>query len=114
MGVNEANGAVFLVQYENQTKLALVGNWGTTGLTYPKYSDVTGKIKLPKDSFRPSAGWAWAGDWFISPEKTLLYDVDAGHMTFVEEVFEIQARLPGGQWIQMTEAYTDIVSTLME
>lgn len=58
------------VQYENQTKLALVGNWGTTGLTYPKFSDVTGKIKLPKDSFRPSAGWAWAGDWFVCPEKT--------------------------------------------
>jgi len=57
-------------QYENQTKLALVGNWGTTGLTYPKYSDVTGKIKLPKDSFRPSTGWTWAGDWFICPEKT--------------------------------------------
>lgn len=58
------------LQYENQTKLALVGNWGTTGLTYPKFSDVTGKIKLPKDSFRPSAGWAWAGDWFVCPEKT--------------------------------------------
>lgn len=60
----------WLSQYENQTKLALVGNWGTTGLTYPKYSDVTGRIKLPKDSFRPSAGWTWAGDWFICPEKT--------------------------------------------
>lgn len=58
------------LQYENQTKLALVGNWGTTGLTYPKFSDVTGKIKLPKDSFRPSAGWTWAGDWFVCPEKT--------------------------------------------
>lgn len=57
-------------QYENQTKLALVGNWGTTGLTYPKFSDITGRIKLPKDSFRPSAGWAWAGDWFVCPEKT--------------------------------------------
>lgn len=61
---------LLVLQYENQTKLALVGNWGTTGLTYPKFSDVTGKIKLPKDSFRPSAGWAWAGDWFVCPEKT--------------------------------------------
>lgn len=61
---------LLLLQYENQTKLALVGNWGTTGLTYPKFSDVTGKIKLPKDSFRPSAGWTWAGDWFVCPEKT--------------------------------------------
>ncbi|XP_041442887.1 dysferlin isoform X3 [Xenopus laevis] len=100
--------SVFAEAYENQTKLALVGNWGTTGLTYPKYSDVTGKIKLPKESFKPSSGWSWAGDWVISPEKTLLYDTDAGHMSFVEEVFENQARLPGGQWIYMTEAYSDV------
>uniref|UniRef100_A0A8C4XTP5 Dysferlin n=1 Tax=Falco tinnunculus TaxID=100819 RepID=A0A8C4XTP5_FALTI len=103
----EGKLSVFAETYENQTKLALVGNWGTTGLTYPKYSDVTGKIKLPKDSFRPSAGWTWAGDWFICPEKTLLHDVDAGHLSFVEEVFENQVRLPGGQWIHMTDAYTD-------
>uniref|UniRef100_A0A8D2LWA1 Dysferlin n=1 Tax=Varanus komodoensis TaxID=61221 RepID=A0A8D2LWA1_VARKO len=104
----EGRLSVFAETYENQTKLALVGNWGTTGLTYPKFSDVTGKIRLPKDSFRPSAGWSWAGEWFVSPEKTLLYDVDAGHMSFVEEVFENQVRLPGGQWIHMPEAYTDV------
>lgn len=61
---------LFIFQYENQTKLALVGNWGTTGLTYPKFTDITGKIKLPKASFHPSPGWTWAGEWFISPEKT--------------------------------------------
>ncbi|NWU87659.1 DYSF protein, partial [Onychorhynchus coronatus] len=104
----EGKLSVFAETYENQTKLALVGNWGTTGLTYPKYSDVTGRIRLPKDSFRPSAGWAWAGDWFICPERTLLHDVDAGHLSFVEEVFENQVRLPGGQWIHMTDAYTDV------
>uniref|UniRef100_A0A803VMJ0 Dysferlin n=1 Tax=Ficedula albicollis TaxID=59894 RepID=A0A803VMJ0_FICAL len=101
-------GILIFQEYENQTKLALVGNWGTTGLTYPKYSDVTGRIKLPKDSFRPSAGWTWAGDWFVCPEKTLLHDVDAGHLSFVEEVFENQVRLPGGQWIHMTDSYTDV------
>lgn len=58
------------LQYENQTRLALVGSWGTTGLTYPKFSDVTGRVKLPKESFKPSPGWTWAGDWYISPEKT--------------------------------------------
>lgn len=31
-------------------------------------------------------------------------------MSFVEEVFENQVRLPGGQWIHMAEAYTDVVS----
>ncbi|XP_014116615.1 PREDICTED: dysferlin isoform X6 [Pseudopodoces humilis] len=104
----EGKLSVFAETYENQTKLALVGNWGTTGLTYPKYSDVTGRIKLPKDSFRPSVGWTWAGDWFVCPEKTLLHDVDAGHLSFVEEVFENQVRLPGGQWIHMTDSYTDV------
>ncbi|XP_066574431.1 dysferlin isoform X3 [Amia ocellicauda] len=104
----EGKLSVFAETYENQTKLALVGNWGTTGLTYPKFTDVTGKIKLPKESFRASPGWAWSGDWFISPEKTLLYDVDAGHMTYMEEVFENHMRLPGGQWIGMPEGYTDV------
>ncbi|XP_046517578.1 dysferlin isoform X1 [Equus quagga] len=104
----EGKLSVFAETYENQTKLALVGNWGTTGLTYPKFSDVTGKIKLPKDSFRPSAGWAWAGEWFVCPEKTLLHDTDAGHLSFVEEVFENQTRLPGGQWIYMSDNYTDV------
>lgn len=104
----EGKLSVFAETYENQTKLALVGNWGTTGLTYPKFSDITGRIKLPKDSFRPSAGWAWAGDWFVCPEKTLLHDTDAGHLSFVEEVFENQTRLPGGQWIYMSDNYTDV------
>uniref|UniRef100_A0A3Q3X9N3 C2 domain-containing protein n=1 Tax=Mola mola TaxID=94237 RepID=A0A3Q3X9N3_MOLML len=104
----EGKLSVFAETYENQTRLALVGNWGTTGLTYPKFSDVTGRVKLPKESFRPSPGWTWAGDWFISPEKTLLVDADAGHMTFTEEVFENQLRLPGGQWIGMPEGYTDV------
>ncbi|XP_049338123.1 dysferlin isoform X2 [Astyanax mexicanus] len=105
---SEGNLSVFAETYENQTKLALVGNWGTTGLTYPKFSDVTGRISLPKESFKPSPGWSWAGDWCIQPEKTLLYDADAGHMSFVEEVFENQMRLPGGQWIGMPEGYTDV------
>ncbi|XP_018560298.1 dysferlin isoform X1 [Lates calcarifer] len=104
----EGKLSVFAETYENQTRLALVGSWGTTGLTYPKFSDVTGRVKLPKESFKPSPGWSWAGDWYISPEKTLLFDVDAGHMTFTEEVFENQMRLPGGQWIGMPEGYTDV------
>uniref|UniRef100_A0A7N6FEH0 C2 domain-containing protein n=1 Tax=Anabas testudineus TaxID=64144 RepID=A0A7N6FEH0_ANATE len=104
----EGKLSVFTETYENQTRLALVGSWGTTGLTYPKFSDVTGRIKLPRESFKPSPGWTWAGDWYISPEKTLLFDVDAGHMNFTEEVFENQMRLPGGQWIGMPEGYTDV------
>ncbi|XP_056605416.1 dysferlin isoform X3 [Triplophysa dalaica] len=108
----EGKLSVFAETYENQTKLALVGNWGTTGLTYPNFSDVTGRLKLSKENFKPSPGWSWAGDWFVSPEKTMLYDTDAGHTSFLEEVFENQMRLPGGQWIGMPEGYTDVVSTV--
>ncbi|XP_037116037.1 dysferlin isoform X7 [Syngnathus acus] len=104
----EGKLSVFAETYENQTRLALVGSWGTTGLTCPKFSDVTGRVKLPKESFKPSPGWTWAGDWYISPERTLLFDADAGHMTYTEEVFENQMRLPGGQWIGMNEGYTDV------
>ncbi|KAM9834419.1 dysferlin isoform 4-T4 [Syngnathus typhle] len=104
----EGKLSVFAETYENQTRLALVGSWGTTGLTCPKFSDVTGRVKLPKESFKPSPGWTWAGDWYISPERTLLIDADAGHMTYTEEVFENQMRLPGGQWIGMNEGYTDV------
>ncbi|XP_036072466.1 dysferlin isoform X2 [Oryzias melastigma] len=104
----EGKLSVFAETYENQTRLALVGSWGATGLTYPKFSDISGRVKLPKESFRPSPGWTWAGEWVISPERTLLFDVDAGHMTFTEEVFENQMRLPGGQWIGMQEGYTDV------
>uniref|UniRef100_A0A3P8XR32 Dysferlin, limb girdle muscular dystrophy 2B (autosomal recessive) n=1 Tax=Esox lucius TaxID=8010 RepID=A0A3P8XR32_ESOLU len=104
----EGKLSVFAETYENQVKLALVGNWGTTGLTSPKFSDVTGRVKLPKESFKPSPGWSWAGEWVVSPERTMLYDTDAGHMTFTEEVFENQMRLPGGQWIGMPEGFTDL------
>ncbi|KAF3837431.1 hypothetical protein F7725_004895 [Dissostichus mawsoni] len=98
----QASGAEAKLPYENQTRLAL----GEVGEL--QFSDVTGRVKLPKESFKPSPGWSWAGDWFC-PEKTMLFDVDAGHMTFSEEVFENQMRLPGGQWIGMTEGYTDVV-----
>lgn len=40
---------------------------------------------------------------------SLLHDADAGHLSFVEEVFENQTRLPGGQWIYMSDNYTDVV-----
>lgn len=45
----------------------------------------------------------------LSPAHSLLYDTDAGHLSFVEEVFENQTRLPGGQWIYMSDNYTDVV-----
>lgn len=55
-------------QYENQAEV--FGKWGTTGLlTRPKYSDVTGKIKVKQEYFLPPKSWEWEADWFIDPER---------------------------------------------
>uniref|UniRef100_UPI00358F149C dysferlin isoform X2 n=1 Tax=Myxine glutinosa TaxID=7769 RepID=UPI00358F149C len=105
---SEGKLAVFAETYENQMKLGLVGNWGTTGLTRPKFSDVTGSIKLIKERFVPPKKWTWDGDWFISPEQSMLLDADAGHTVFTDEVFENVMRLPGTQWPEGRESYTDI------
>uniref|UniRef100_A0A8C4RQZ0 Myoferlin n=1 Tax=Erpetoichthys calabaricus TaxID=27687 RepID=A0A8C4RQZ0_ERPCA len=50
--------SVFAEIYENQ---ALVfGKWGTAGLLgRHKFSDLTGKIKLKRESFLPPKGWEW-------------------------------------------------------
>lgn len=54
-------------------------------------------------------GWGcWQRLW-LTPVRRLLHDTDAGHLSFVEEVFENQTRLPGGQWIYMSDNYTDVV-----
>ncbi|XP_066549569.1 myoferlin isoform X3 [Amia ocellicauda] len=99
--------SVFAEMYENQ---ALVfGNWGTTGLVgRHKFSDVTGKIKLKRESFMPPQGWEWEGDWFVDPEKNLLSEADAGHTEFTDEVYQNETRFPGGEWKQAEMAFTDV------
>lgn len=58
-------------------------------------------------------GWQGGGLFCRGAEwpctHSLLHDADAGHLSFVEEVFENQTRLPGGQWIYMSDNYTDVV-----
>ncbi|KAG2462833.1 MYOF protein, partial [Polypterus senegalus] len=95
------------MKYENQ---ALVfGKWGTTGLMgRHKFSDVTGKIKLKRESFMPPKGWEWEGDWFVDPEKNLLTEADAGHTEFTDEVYQNESRYPGGEWKPADEPYTDV------
>lgn len=58
--------------------------------------------------------WVWRGSSaeVLTPHPPcprLLHDTDAGHLSFVEEVFENQTRLPGGQWIYMSDNYMDVV-----
>jgi myoferlin len=54
---------------------------------------------LPKDGFILPKGWKWNGDWEIAPELSLLYEKDAGHSNYMEEVYEQHYRkLPGASW----------------
>ena len=40
----------------------------------------------------------------------MLFDKDAGHSQFMEEVYECQSRLPGGIWNAATIPWADVVS----
>uniref|UniRef100_A0A183APG9 Myoferlin n=1 Tax=Echinostoma caproni TaxID=27848 RepID=A0A183APG9_9TREM len=69
----EAKVQVVAETYENQA--SIMGKWVTTRppLTRPAWSDNTGREELQKDSFRLPEGWQWDGDWFLNPERSLLY-----------------------------------------
>ncbi|XP_068162366.1 myoferlin-like isoform X2 [Antennarius striatus] len=104
---SEGTFSVFAELYENQAQV--FGKWGTTGLVgRHKFSDVTGKLKLKKEYFMPPRGWEWEGEWFIDPEKALLTEADAGHTEFMDEVFQNEARFPGGEWKGASEPFTDV------
>ncbi|KAM5141597.1 myoferlin isoform 3-T3 [Mantella aurantiaca] len=104
---SEGTFSVFAEMYENQA--LMFGKWGTTGLLKrPKFSDVTGSIKLKQESFLPPKGWEWEGDWLVDPERSLLTEADAGHSEFTDEVYQNEGRYPGGEWKQSDEPYTDV------
>ncbi|XP_028820324.1 myoferlin-like [Denticeps clupeoides] len=103
----EGTFSVFAEIYENQAQM--FGKWGTAGLvSRPKFSDVTGKLKLKQEYFMPPKGWQWEAEWFIDPEITLLTEADAGHTEFLDEVYENQTRYPGGDWKAAPEPFTDV------
>uniref|UniRef100_A0A4W3H4B5 Myoferlin-like n=1 Tax=Callorhinchus milii TaxID=7868 RepID=A0A4W3H4B5_CALMI len=86
-----------------------MGHWGTSGLfQHPPFSDAMGKIRLSKKDFHPLKGWQWDGKWTIDPERCLLFDPDAGHNEFMDEVFENEARSVEEEWGPAAEQYTDI------
>ncbi|CAJ0917290.1 unnamed protein product [Ranitomeya imitator] len=103
----EGTFSVYAEMYENQA--LMFGKWGTTGLLKrPKFSDVTGTIKLKQESFLPPKGWEWEGDWNVDPERSLLTEADAGHSEFTDEVFQNESRYPGAEWKQPDVPYTDV------
>uniref|UniRef100_T1JKN2 C2 domain-containing protein n=1 Tax=Strigamia maritima TaxID=126957 RepID=T1JKN2_STRMM len=103
-----AEVAVFAETYENQ--VSILGKWTTKGptMTRPPFSDAAGIISLPKDYFTAPDGWKFDGDWFVAPEISAMYDSDAGHRVFLEDVFENQNRLPAGKWISAITLWTDV------
>ncbi|KAL4231637.1 hypothetical protein ACF0H5_009217 [Mactra antiquata] len=104
----EGEMAVFAETYENQ--ISILGNWTNKGpmLTRPKFSDSQGKVKLYKEKFVPPPGWDWEGDWYINPELSMLYDKDAGHRTFIDDVYECQMRLPGTNWVESSRPWANV------
>ncbi|XP_025898332.1 fer-1-like protein 5 [Nothoprocta perdicaria] len=92
--------------YENQLKL--LGKWGTRGLVArPVFSDVTGKVALPRDKLRPPRGWRWDGEWRVEPQRRLLLDTETNVAKVLEEVYENQSRRPGGDWAPAAVPHTD-------
>ncbi|CAH2274837.1 myoferlin isoform X2 [Pelobates cultripes] len=59
-------------EYEIQTKS--FGSWSAKLLgSHPAYSDVTGKLRIPRDKIQPPVGWAWNGDWNLVPQQSQVY-----------------------------------------
>lgn len=104
----EGELAVFAETYENQ--VSILGSWIDKGptMTRPKFSDVQGNISLQKEKFIPPVGWNWDGDWYINQELSLMYDKDAGHRTYLEDVYENQSRIPVGTWGLNKQPWTDV------
>ncbi|WAR21900.1 MYOF-like protein [Mya arenaria] len=100
------------LQYENQ--VSILGNWTNRGplMSRPKFSDSQGKVKLYKEKFEPPPGWRWEEDWYINPELSMLYDKDAGHRTFIDDVYECQMRLPGTNWVEASRPWTNVKGDL--
>nr|KAG5693813.1 hypothetical protein BaRGS_004421 [Batillaria attramentaria] len=93
---SEGELAVFAETYENQVNI--LGTWTNKGptMTRPKCYPFVVQVDLPKDEFHPPAGWRFEGDWYISPELSMMFDKDAGHSTFMEDLYECQSRnIPG-------------------
>ncbi|XP_025031267.1 myoferlin-like, partial [Python bivittatus] len=102
----EGRIAVYAETYENQKKTH--GIWGTMDLMpHPNFSDVTGKVSLPKDKFQLPTGWKWDGEWAVDPQRRLLLDKETNYSEVLEEVYENQSRQPGHRWKPATIPYSN-------
>lgn len=105
-GKSEGEFGVLAETYENEIK---IGFWTKKALTRPDFSNASGELPLPKKGFQAPEGWAFDGDWYIAPEMSLMFDRDSGHKTFLEDVFENEARMiPGGNWGQASSPWANV------
>eukprot|EP00116_Pleurobrachia_bachei_P010263 sb/3470525/ len=95
-----------LLQYENQ--IFIFPSWTTRMMPRPKFSDITGRLKLPKYCFDTPSGWLWDDDWFIQPAMSNV-DEPSTLMTFTEDVFENVTRQPGALWTAGEVVWTNVV-----
>uniref|UniRef100_A0A8C0H2K5 C2 domain-containing protein n=1 Tax=Chelonoidis abingdonii TaxID=106734 RepID=A0A8C0H2K5_CHEAB len=104
----EGKIGVYAETYENQVKI--FGKWGPKGLMqHPSFSDITGKIGVPRDKFQLPKGWHWDGDWAVEPQRRLLLDTETNHREVLEEVYENESRQPGEEWAPAPSPNTDAV-----
>nr|XP_032646241.1 fer-1-like protein 5 [Chelonoidis abingdonii] len=102
----EGKIGVYAETYENQVKI--FGKWGPKGLMqHPSFSDITGKIGVPRDKFQLPKGWHWDGDWAVEPQRRLLLDTETNHREVLEEVYENESRQPGEEWAPAPSPNTD-------
>ncbi|XP_026570927.1 fer-1-like protein 5 [Pseudonaja textilis] len=93
----EGRIAVYAETYENQKKTH--GIWGVMDLKpHPNFSDVTGQVSLPKDTFQPPTGWQWDSEWAVEPQRRLLLDKETNYSEVIQEVYENQSRQPSRRW----------------
>lgn len=46
-------------------------------------------------------------------DASMLFDKDAGHTMYMEDVYECQSRLPGTNWTAASVPWTDVVRSLL-
>ncbi|XP_052520950.1 fer-1-like protein 5 [Tympanuchus pallidicinctus] len=98
---------VYAETYENQTKI--LGKWSRQALpARPSFSDVAGRVALPRERIRPPRGWCWDGPWAVEPPRRLLPEPEAGMDEVLEEVYENQSRRRGGEWGPAAVPSTDV------
>ncbi|OAF64422.1 hypothetical protein A3Q56_07867, partial [Intoshia linei] len=92
-----------------QNEICILGKWISNIPTRPKWSDITGELKLKKESFSPPNGWEWSTEWDVKPSISSAYSEDAGYQSYIEEVFLNEYLSDTGEWVILeNKVFTDV------